>query len=192
MDLHARKAELRDHARSTRKAIPAEERAPLANAAALRALSLPELRAPGRVLGFMAAAEELDPAPLLDALRALGADIVLPRIIGPAELALHSYANGDALETGPFGIRQPGETAPLVESGSVGVVLVPGVAFDHRGRRLGFGGGYYDRLLSRMPHAYTIALAFDGQILDGVPVDDHDMPVHVVVTPTRLLRAPRD
>lgn len=189
MDLHTRKAELRARVRAARKEIPAEERVPASFASAMWAIMLPELHAPKRVLAFMAAPEELDPRVLRTALRSQGAEIALPRITGPHTLALHLYEEGDPLDAGPFGISEPADTAPVVEAESIDVVLVPGVAFDRHGRRLGFGGGYYDRLLAKMPNAYRVALAFDVQLVDEVPVGEHDEPVHVVVTPRKAWTA---
>lgn len=179
------KAEVRSRMRALRASIPAPERATLANAAALEALRLPEVLAARYVLGFVSAPEELDIAPLLTALRDLGAIIALPRIAGPDELTLHIAGTG--LETGPFGIRQPTADQPPADAGLVDLVIVPGVAFDESGTRIGFGAGYYDRLLPQLPDAYRIALAYDFQIVESLPAEPHDMPVQAIVTPGRTL-----
>lgn len=187
MSPHADKARVRLAARSARQGIPADERLPAALAACERALALPQVVAATRVLGFAAAPEELDPAPLLDALRVAGATVCLPRITGPGSLSLHICASAEELEPGPFGIRQPCAASEEAQADSIDLVIVPGVAFDPAGRRLGFGGGYYDRLLAGMPHAYRIALAFEGQIVESVPAEEHDEPVDAIVTPSHVI-----
>jgi 5-formyltetrahydrofolate cyclo-ligase len=184
------KAVLREKARTARQGILAEERAPLAASAARRAFALPEVTRARYVLGFAAAPEELDPEPLLEALRQAGATVCLPRISGPGTLALHVCELSTPLHEGPFGLRQPPSHTPTAEPGSIDLVIVPGVAFDASGNRLGFGGGYYDRLLAGMPRTMRIALAFEGQILDAIPSEAHDERVDIIVTPDRVLRSP--
>lgn len=187
MSAHADKARLRLQARSARQGIPAEDRPQLDLAACERALELPQLQRAHHALGFAAAPEELDPAGLLEALQARGVSVCLPRISGPGSLTLHSCTPGAPLEEGPFGLRQPSETAPTVFADGIDLVIVPGVAFDAHGRRLGFGGGYYDRLLASMPHAFRLSLAYDGQLLSDIPAEEHDESVDAIVTPTRVI-----
>lgn len=186
----ADKPTIRARIRAARQGLPAEERAPLARSAAGRALALPELADVTHVLGFAAAPEELDPAPLLEALRARGAVVCLPRIAGPGALSLHVCEVSDRLQPGPFGLLQPSPDAEEAYADRIDLVIVPGVAFDAGGRRLGFGGGYYDRLLAGMPHATRLALAYDAQLIARVPTEAHDEPVDLIVTPTRVLRVP--
>jgi 5-formyltetrahydrofolate cyclo-ligase len=71
-------------------------------------------------------------------------------------------------------------------------ILVPGLAFDRAGRRLGYGAGYYDRLLARLPGVPRIAVAFSIQVIDQIPVDDHDLPVDILVTETQLTQLGSD
>ena len=99
----------------------------------------------------------------------------MPRITGPGTLSLHLVSSAEDLEAGPFGLFQPTENAPAVESGEIDLAIVPGVAFDHECDRVGYGGGYYDRLLTRMPNATLIGLAFDGQVVERIACDDHDV-----------------
>jgi 5-formyltetrahydrofolate cyclo-ligase len=68
-------------------------------------------------------------------------------------------------------------------------VVVPGIAFDAHGARIGFGAGYYDRLLPHLPGAYRLALAYDFQVQDSLPTEPHDIAMHAVVTPDRTLVA---
>lgn len=100
------------------------------------------------------------------------------------------------LETDEHGVRCPRDARPVMP-GMIDVVVVPGLAFDSQGRRLGRGGGYYDRFLKRLrPNVTTIGLAFDWQIIDEVPAASHDIAVDIVVSDRRVtmakaMRSPR-
>jgi len=187
MGVHADKSRIRWQARPARQGIPLEDRAGLSTAACMRAFELPGVAHARHVLSFAAAPEELDPATLTAALRQKGASVCLPRITGPGSLSLHACEIDDRLEEGPFGLRQPSAEMPEVFADSVDLVIVPVVAFDLHGMRLGFGGGYYDRLLASIPLAYRLALAYDGQLFEQVPAEDHDERVDAIVTPSRAL-----
>ncbi len=88
-------------------------------------------------------------------------------------------------KTGHYGIREPVSPA-LCPMDEIDLVAVPGVAFDRKGRRLGRGGGYYDRLLAGFP-GLSVALAFDFQILPAIPTEPHDRPVDALVTETKIV-----
>lgn len=89
----------------------------------------------------------------------------------------------DELEEGHYGIRAPraGRLRP-VSGGDIDAVIVPAVAFDRRGYRVGYGGGYYDRFLLKAPRAAKIGAVFGCQMIDAVPADGHDLPVEMIVT----------
>jgi 5-formyltetrahydrofolate cyclo-ligase len=87
--------------------------------------------------------------------------------------------------TGHYGIREP-VSPQLVPLSEIDLITVPGIAFDRSGNRLGRGGGFYDRMLSSFEGS-TIAVAFDFQIYDQVPVEPHDKPVHAVITEIKVL-----
>ncbi len=88
-----------------------------------------------------------------------------------------------------IGLREPIQGAPRVAPAELDVVLVPALAFDRRGHRLGRGGGFYDRFLSTLPaHVTTIGIAFRMQILDAVPTEPHDRPVGTIVTEDAVVR----
>lgn len=83
------------------------------------------------------------------------------------------------------GLREPPASAALVDPGELSLVLVPGLAFDHAGRRLGRGAGFYDRFLAALPaHVLRVGVALDEQRMTEIPVDTWDMPMHAVVTPS--------
>lgn len=116
-----------------------------------------------------------------------GHEIALPRFASrnaPMEFARHTdpYDEED-LEVGPFGLLQPIGDASILEPE---ILLVPLVGFTGRGERLGQGGGHYDRWLADRLGATTIGLAWDCQLAETLPIEDHDQPMRAVVTPTRL------
>jgi 5-formyltetrahydrofolate cyclo-ligase len=178
----------RREGRAARQSVLAGERPHLTAAAAERLLALPELASARTVLAYSATAEEIDPGPVVSALRERGMVIALPRMVGPERLVLHRVDGVDALVDGPFGLLEPSGEAPVVAPESIDVAIVPGVAFDSACQRIGHGGGYYDRLFGMMPDAVTVGVAFDGQVLAEVPCEEHDVCVDVLVTPTRTLR----
>lgn len=114
----------------------------------------------------------------------------LPRVIAHSSvLELRSAAG--PLEAHPYGFHQPDETAPLIDDAMVAVVLTPGLAFDAAGYRLGFGGGFYDRLFARLPDAVLrIGICPDGP-LGALPHDPHDMAMHYLATPEGVMTVPR-
>jgi 5-formyltetrahydrofolate cyclo-ligase len=124
---------------------------------------------------------------------ASGRRLVLPRVDRDARvLALHAVADLDVdVAPGYLGIPEPRASCASVAPADVDFVLVPGVAFDAEGRRLGYGGGFYDRLLPLLrPDAARVAGAFDEQVVGAVPAASHDARVPLVVTPTRVVAAP--
>ena len=106
--------------------------------------------------------------------------LLLPVVRG-SEIQLRRYTGEDALRVGAYGIREPvGED--FSDFSHIDLVLVPGMAFTHDGRRLGRGGGYYDRFLSQPDiHAYTLGVCFPFRIIDFVPTDPHDVNVDEVL-----------
>jgi 5-formyltetrahydrofolate cyclo-ligase len=144
--------------------------------------------------GYVAIRGELDPAPALELVRAAGIDVALPRIhaASPPYLTFH-HAGSHELGDGPHGLTEPVATTPEVQVGGIDVMLVPGLAFDGAGRRLGMGGGYYDdvgrRLRASGAGGIMVGLAYDFQVVDECPADENDVAVDYVVTDRRVLSA---
>ena len=185
----AAKRATRARARDARDGVEPAERRLAAQVLSHALLELSELESARVVLAFAALPNEIDPAPAVWRLRARGAAIAYPRIEAPGVLGIHLVAHELELIAGPFGLAQPSEHAPRAARDSIDAVIVPGVAFDECGRRLGYGGGYYDRLLPTLRlDCLRIGIAFDEQIVSDIPVDEHDALVHIVVTPSRVIR----
>jgi 5-formyltetrahydrofolate cyclo-ligase len=137
---------------------------------------------------------EWDTTPLVAAALGLNKTVALPRV-NPATRMLDPCAVTDLrLDVAPGyrGIREPLPHCALIDPATIGWVLVPGVAFDEEGKRLGYGGGFYDRLLPSLSAAAArIAGAFEIQIVDRVPAAAHDLAVDAIVTETRTLSPAR-
>jgi 5-formyltetrahydrofolate cyclo-ligase len=150
--------------------------------------SLPGLSTSKTVLLYLSAfAEEMPTHRLFVQARAMGKQILLPRVSRrPRRLRLFEVHNLDAdLEVVAMGISEPRLDLPEHPPESVDWALIPGLAFDRRGYRVGRGGGYYDRLLPRLrPDAVCWALGYDCQLIEGLPHEDHDAPLDGVAVPS--------
>ena len=131
------------------------------------------------IVAYYPLPDEVDVRQLLDVWIAEGKTVFLPKVTGEDTMQLRRYTGRDSLQEGAFHILEPmGEL--MTDEVSVDVVLVPGVAFDAEGHRLGRGRGYYDRFL-RTCKARTIGVCFDFQKVDEVPVDAFDITIDEVV-----------
>ena len=181
--------------RERREALPISERVRLAAAATVRLLALPELAdIRGRtVAGYAAVRGEIDPAAALVEIARRGATVVLPRAsAADRQLRFCAIRPGGALLPGAFGIPEPETNGAELAAAAVDVLIVPGLAFDGDGRRVGSGGGFYDAAFAGVParqRPTLIGLGYDFQIVDRCPaIEGEDVPVDVVVTDARVLR----
>ncbi len=136
---------------------------------------------PSPILAYWPLPDEVDIRPLFDCLVAEGATILLPRVTGAATMELRRYTSPADLREGTFHIMEPtGELFTAYDQ--IAVALVPGVAFDAAGHRLGRGRGYYDRFLALHPHIRKIGVCFPFQRVATVPAEAHDVTMDVVVS----------
>lgn len=175
---------LRRRLRRARAEIPAEDRSAAHAAIVRRLFTLSRDLEPGGLVGLYAATpSEADPSGL-SALLPDGRVVAWPRVRG-AELELVACPDGE-LVAGFRGIREPPLGLVAAPLGDLRMLVVPGLGFDSSGRRLGQGGGHYDRLLARVraeaPRALVVGVAYAVQIVGRVPTEGHDLPVDVVVT----------
>jgi 5-formyltetrahydrofolate cyclo-ligase len=183
------KAHIREQARAARARLSGSERRNGSARAARTVLRLYDLDHLDTIAAYIATPEELDPFLIIDALRFRGLHVALPRVRDPLDISMHLVIDDSQLVAGSFGILEPAAAAPIVDPEDIDAILVPGVAFDVTGNRLGHGGGYYDRLLPRLRgDALRIGLAFDEQVFEEIPVEEHDAPLDAVVTPTQVYR----
>ena len=172
------KSDLRKLAREKRKAHPDIGAALAAHAAELKLAS-------GSVVGgYHALPEEADPARLLQALVQQGCHIAFPRIVSKdLPLEFHRVPDGEVLKKSALGIHEPQAHWPSVMPH---LLLVPLLAFDRHGHRLGYGGGFYDRTLSAY-RIRAIGVGYAAQEMDGLPVEAHDMALDGILTETGLI-----
>jgi 5-formyltetrahydrofolate cyclo-ligase len=216
----ARKAALRRTLLAARAAVPPEEAASAGRRLARRALELPELAQARTVAAYVSVGREPGTRELLESLRARGTAVLLPVLLADGDLDWAEYGGPDALRPAGRGLLEP--AGPRLGPAAVRAaeaVLLPGLAVDGRGLRLGRGGGSYDRVLARLagegaPAAggpaggvpsgsapsggvpagggpALVVLLYDGEVLDHVPAEPHDRPVTAAVTPSAVHRFPR-
>ncbi len=180
------KAALRRDIRARMKALAPEIRRESDEALLARFLALPAVERAHTILLYHGMGAELDTARLLPVLAAAGKQVLLPRCTEePGIMDARRYDPAVPLVRHRFGMLEPGPDAPVVPPEEIDLILVPGLAFDRSGYRLGQGGGYYDRYLPRS-RACTVALCRDCFLLSAVPREEHDRPVDLVVSESGL------
>jgi 5-formyltetrahydrofolate cyclo-ligase len=186
------KPAVRAAALAARDALPADERAAKSRAIAANvdAAVFAALPAGAVVALYAPKASEVDTAELAARAAVRGLAVAYPRVVkGSRVLAFH-LATADHLVGGVFGLREPPADAPVVPIERIAAIVVPGVAFDATGRRLGWGRGHYDATLARAPSLTTVGVAYRCQLLPRVPADATDVPVRLVITEDGIVRAP--
>jgi len=171
--------------RTARTRLPAEAAAGLSAGVCARTVELPMFVAARHLVAYVPTENEVDPGALTEAARAAGKAIYYPRV-GQDRLEF-LCPEPDEWVQGPAGIPEPASGRPLGPDAVRLCFLVPGVAFDGRGARLGRGGGWYDRALAVHPGAARLGLAYDFQVVPFVPEASWDVRMHVVVTEARVL-----
>jgi 5-formyltetrahydrofolate cyclo-ligase len=181
------KADLRRDAAARRDALPAQARKAAAEAIAAR--PFPLAIAPGTVVsGFMPMKTEINPLPLMKALAEAGAQLALPKIAGRGKpLVMRAWTWGAPLDAGQWGIREPKAEYPEVDPD---ILLVPLLAFDRAGQRIGYGAGYYDITIARLRSLKRVAavgIAFAMQEVTAVPAMERDEPLDFVLTEREVI-----
>lgn len=188
--LREAKLALRRQVLAARDALSPEARASAGARIVASIAALPSFAGARAVLLTLPFGSEWDTLPLVRAALEAGRAVVVPRVDAATRmLALHAIADpARDVARGHRGIPEPLPHCPAVEPAAIDWVLVPGVAFDLTGGRLGYGGGYYDRLLPLVPPAAArVAGAFDLQIVERVPAGPQDVAVDAIVTESRAL-----
>jgi 5-formyltetrahydrofolate cyclo-ligase len=183
------KTEIRKRLISLRNSLSTEEITAGSNEIVARLMRIEEIRKAATLMVYVSFGSEVRTDDLIRWCWREGKRIVVPFCnVESRELTACRIDGFDELETGHYGIRAPKEgLLRPVEGGEIDAILVPAVAFDRRGYRIGYGGGYYDRFLPRAPQAVKIGVAFASQIIEEIPVDGHDLPVDVIVTEREVI-----
>ncbi len=173
------KGELRREVRARKRALTAQQLEAMSVGVVERLRCNPHFASARTVLLYHSLSDEVCTHRLLDSLK--GKTVLLPKVTGDSTMELRLYTSPCDLATGAFGIEEP-VGAAFADYGAIDVAVVPGMAFDAQGHRLGRGRGYYDRLLARMPGVYKIGLCFGFQLLDKVPSEATDVVMDEVVS----------
>lgn len=177
MDISGEKAALRAAMKKTVAAMPADERMRQSAAVCGSIARRKEFIEADTVLVYSAMEGECDPAALVRTARAMGKEVVYPKCEGD-ELGLYLADEGQ-LVPGAFGIMEPGEGCKSIRIEDVDIAIVPGVAFDGKGSRLGRGKGYYDRLLKNSK-VIKVGICFNEQLLNSLPTEAHDGRMDII------------
>ncbi|MHB8605308.1 MAG: 5-formyltetrahydrofolate cyclo-ligase [Thermoplasmatota archaeon] len=181
------KPTLRRTALARRDALSAAWRASASAAIGSRARALPEFVSASDVAAYVAVKSEVETRGLLAQALGVGKRVAVPiSDVTAGRLTLARVSSLDALVPGAFGIPEP-RAAPAMAPRDVQLVFVPIVGFDEEGHRVGYGRGFFDRLLGEM-RATKVGLAFETQRVERIPEEAHDVPLDIIVTEARVRR----
>lgn len=185
------KAEFRELARARRAAI--ERREERSAEICQRLVDLPNWQAAKTVALYVDFRDEVQTGVALAAAWSAEKRVAVPWCRPDISLDLYALENRTELRPGKFGILEPpkalrADPARLVRPETVDLIVIPGLAFDRRGGRMGYGKGHYDRLIPQLRcDCWRVALAFDAQLFDLVPTEEHDEGMHVVVVESEVI-----
>jgi 5-formyltetrahydrofolate cyclo-ligase len=190
-DLKRGKRAVRRRILAIRDEMPVPEREDRSARIAERVMSLPEVERASTVMAFWTFGSEPDTTPLIAALHARGVRVALPRIV-EGDLQVRAFIPGDPVTMTPFGAGEPVD-GEVIDPGEIDVIVTPAVAFDRSGRRVGYGGGFYDRFLpTTRPDSARIGIGFGVQLVDDdLPNGHFDLRVDAVVTEAEVVRIER-
>ena len=192
--LRAEKKQMRSAVLARRDAMSPSERAVASRAIVDKLCNLTSYQSASVVLIYMTFGSEIETKPLFERIVTDGKVVVLPRVDKTSQtLMLHSVKSVAELQSSRWGIFEPATPAPIVALKEVGFVLLPGVAFDRAGNRLGYGRGYYDKLLSCAdPTLARVAAAYACQVVEKVPAGTWDQKIDTVITENEIITIPHD
>ena len=181
------KDKIRKQVLNARFALPPEQRRSKSAEIEARLFGHPEFRSAAVIMFFASFRSEVETHHMIRRALAEGKRVVLPRVKGKA-LELLEIENFDRdVVPGAWGIPEP-QRGRSVKLKDIGLIVMPGAAFDVQGNRIGYGGGFYDKLLPRFT-GRTVALAFELQIVPEIPAAAHDVSVHTIITEKRIIDA---
>lgn len=176
-----KRAELRQQMQMKRSNLTPDQVEVMSQQIVSRLDQLEPLRQARYIMGFASIKNEIKLSSWLEEKISNGYVILLPRVESNGQLEAVEFKGWEQTKAGPFGIKEP--TGDPFDPHLIDVVLVPGLVFDARGYRLGYGKGYYDRFLPRLrPEAFCCGLCYDFQVVDDVYPHQSDVPVHWIVT----------
>ena len=187
------KEEIREKYRKIRAQIPSETRKHADSQIAERLFNRPEYRDARIIYCYMSFKDEADTASIIDESLRLGKQVALPRVTGKRKMEFFFISGQKDLVTGFMGIKEPAgycleASAPSEDA----LVLLPGLAFDRSGARLGYGGGFYDTYLAKHAGCKKAALAYSAQIAPEIPTEPVDVKTDMIITEKELIICSQD
>lgn len=180
------KQELRAQMRAQRRALTAQQQLEAAQAVFAQLEGFAPLAQARCVMAYMACRGELSLDPVIRMILESGKTLALPRCESPGVMTARRIGSLSELEPGAYGLPEPGKGCAVITSEEIDLVLVPGTAFDAQGRRLGQGGGYYDRFLSGT-RALRVGVCHGFALVDHVPAQAHDLNMDYILTPDAVI-----
>ncbi len=194
MDIRQAKKELRKRVLAERDSLTKEDWKTKSRAIFEKLIVLPEVSSAGNIFIFINFRSEVNTKPIIEYLLSVGKKVILPYTdIENKRLRLFYLNDFSELKVGSYNIPEP-DPASAIEADikDVDLVVVPGSVFDIHGGRMGYGGGFYDRLLPKIREGVkVVAIAFDLQIVDKVPMGYYDRTVDIIVTESRIIKPER-
>lgn len=176
------KAEIRKKIIEQRNALSETEKKNMSNGIIRKLVSEPHFIEAKCVAFYMPVRGEVDVAPIIEKTARLGKEVLLPVVADGHRIELCRFMSLYDMKKGAFGILEPGSRIPMTREPDV--IILPGVAFGLCMHRLGYGKGYYDRLLAKLP-SYRIGICYDFQVLESLPKHEDDQRMHKIITEKR-------
>ena len=173
------KKELRRNIRLKKEAMTEEEILGKSRSLTEKFLKTDVYKNASALYGYLSYNQEVRTEAILEQALADGKRVAVPKVFGD-EMRFIYISGLDQITPGYKGIPEPVEDAPVADDPNA-LVLMPGIAFDKNGGRIGYGGGFYDKFLAKEPNHKTVALCYDFQVVEDLPVEEFDIPVNQVI-----------
>ena len=181
------KKELRRYIREQKRHFTPQQLGEMSLSIMSSLLSHSQIQKADTILMYHSLPDEVDTHSALDQLLAMGKKVFLPKVVSDTEMTIHEYTGADSLQPSePYGILEPTTPELSIINCQLSIAIVPGMAFDKQGHRLGRGKGYYDRFLSQIPNIYKIGVCFPYQMLESIPSESTDVVMDEVITSLNL------
>ena len=181
------KKELRRYIREQKRHFTSQQLGEMSLSIMSSVLTHPRIQEADTILMYHSLPDEVDTHSALDQLLAMGKKVLLPKVVSGTEMTIHEYTGQNSLmPSEPYGILEPTTPELSIINCQLSIAIVPGMAFDKQGHRLGRGKGYYDRFLSRIPNIYKIGVCFPFQMLESIPSESTDVVMDEVITSLNL------
>ncbi len=182
------KHELREFMIAARKAIYPKEKRQYDKDICEKLKAIVSANKPNVVHSYLPIKGEIDVTPFLKWLLDIKIKVVCPKVLPERQLENIELLHFDEFDIGPFKTIHP--SGNTVYSGNIDLVIIPGLAFDKNMNRLGYGGGYYDRFLAKHPEASKAALLYPFQMIDAVPIEEHEIKMDKLIVSQLQIRSP--